>query len=69
MTNLILIITGKADAAILLQDVLATAEDGPFDIERVTSLAEALGRLDNERVDIILVDLTLPDRQCIEIFD
>jgi diguanylate cyclase (GGDEF)-like protein/PAS domain S-box-containing protein len=69
VTNQILIITGNATDAKTLEDVLRKAKDGPFDIEWVTRLTDALERLRAGGIDAILVDLSLPDSQGIETFD
>ncbi len=69
MANLVLIITDNADDAKLLKDTLATAKDGPFVCESVRSLSDALARLKQGGINIILVDLLLPDSQGIETFD
>ncbi|MDQ3186858.1 MAG: hypothetical protein M3Q16_10485 [Pseudomonadota bacterium] len=69
MTNLVLIITDNADDAKLLEDTLATAKDGPFLCESVRRLSDGLARLKQGGIDIILVDLLLPDSQGIETFD
>ena len=45
MTNRILIITGDSADAKTLADVLRKAKDGPFNIEWLTRLADALERL------------------------
>lgn len=69
MANRILIITGDATDAKILEDVLRKAKDGPFDIEWVTRLSDALERLGAGGIDAMLVDLSLPDSQGIETFD
>ncbi len=69
MANQILIITGDATDAKTLEDVLHKAKDGPFDIEWVTRLSDALERLRAGGIDAILVDLSLSDSQGIETFD
>ncbi len=69
MTNRILIITGDSADAKTLKDVLRKAKDGPFDIEWLTRLADALKRLNAGGIDAMLVDLSLPDSQGIETFD
>ncbi len=69
MTKRVLIITGNANDANELVNVLGTARDGPFCIEWVTLLSEALKRLLTGDIDVILVDLLLADSQGIETFD
>jgi len=69
MTNRILIITGDAADAKILEDVLRKAKDGPFEIEWVTRLSDALGCLSAGGIDAMLVDLSLPDSQGIATFD
>lgn len=72
MSNRVLIITGNTDDAATLEHVLESAQDGPFLIEWVTSLANALQRLethDKESIDAIMVDLGLPDSQGMDTFD
>lgn len=72
MSNRILIITGNSNDAATLEEVLDKAQDGPFLIEWVTSLAQALQRLEThnkEPIDAIMVDLDLPDSQGMATFD
>lgn len=69
MANRILIITGDATDAKTLEDILRKAKDGPFGIEWVTRLTDALERLRAGGIDAMLVDLSLPDSQGIETFD
>lgn len=70
MTNHVLIVTAEQVDAEVLQDLLRQARDGPFSVEWVTQLSAALERLgDDGRVDVILVDLSLPDSQGIATFD
>ena len=54
MSKRILIITGVAADAKTLEDVLHKAEDGPFEIEWLTRLADALKRLSAGGVDAML---------------
>ena len=49
--------------------MLASAKDGRFDIASVGSLSQALDRLRQVRVDIVLADLVLPDSRGIGTFD
>ncbi|MET0964290.1 MAG: diguanylate cyclase, partial [Noviherbaspirillum sp.] len=69
MNNVVLIITPKAADATSLQKVLAEARDGPFDIKWMKTLSTGLACLHAEGIDIILVDLFLPDSQGIATFD
>ena len=69
MPNLVLIITGDAGDAKTLQQVLAEASDGPFAIEWVTQLSDALTRLRAGGIDAILADMWLRDSRGIDTFD
>jgi diguanylate cyclase (GGDEF)-like protein/PAS domain S-box-containing protein len=67
--NTVLIITGDAADAQLIQATLATARDGPFNTEWVVDLSAGLPRLRQGGVDIVLVDLFLRDSDGVETFD
>jgi diguanylate cyclase (GGDEF)-like protein/PAS domain S-box-containing protein len=67
--NTVLIITDNVADAKILEDTLATARDGPFITEWVRHLSDALPRLDGYGIDIILVDLFLPDSHGLTTFD
>lgn len=69
MTNRVLIVTADPDDARALELALRKAKDGPFDIEWVALLSDALARLRAGGIDAILADLSLPDSQGIETFD
>jgi diguanylate cyclase (GGDEF)-like protein/PAS domain S-box-containing protein len=72
MGNRVLIITGNTSDATTLEAVLERAQDGPFLIEWVTSLANALERLESARktpIDAIMADLGLSDSQGMATFD
>ncbi|HCE10059.1 MAG TPA: two-component system response regulator [Oxalobacteraceae bacterium] len=69
MPKLVLIITGDAGDAKTLQQVLAEASDGPFAIEWVTQLSDALTRLRAGGIDAILADMWLRDSRGIGTFD
>jgi PAS domain S-box-containing protein len=69
MDNLVLLLTDDSEDADILRSVLAAAKDGPFAIEWVRRLADALERVRRGGVDIIFADLFLPDSQGIETFD
>lgn len=69
MANRVLIITGKAADADLLEDALGSAEDGPFIVERVTQLSDGLKRLSAGGIDAIMADLSLSDSRGTGTFD
>jgi len=69
MVNRVLILTGNAADARTLKDVLDKARDGPFVVEWVTHLADALARLRADDIDAILTELSLPDSEGIATFD
>ena len=71
MSNLVLIVSDDAGDVGALQEILPRAEDGPFDIEWVRDLHGAITRLgstEEENVDIILLDLFLPDSKGMSTF-
>ncbi|MBX9713143.1 MAG: EAL domain-containing protein [Pseudomonadaceae bacterium] len=67
--NRVLIVTSQSNDAKALSEVLQDASDGPYAIESLTLLAPALARIDSGDIDVILVDLSLPDSQGIATFD
>lgn len=67
-TTVLLVEDDPADAG-LIQAALAETGDHPFRVEWVTRLSDALERLGKEGIEIVLLDLTLPDGQGIEAFD
>ena len=69
MNHVVLIITAETADIASLQQVLACARDGPFDIASASSLAAGLALIQVGRIDIILVDLSLPDSDGISTFD
>lgn len=68
MGNKVLIITGDAADARLICETLQIARDGPFETVWVTCLSEGIARLELGDIDLILVDLSLPDSQGIATF-
>ena len=66
-TKLLLIESDPADAA-LIKDALRS-EDAVFQLVWVTSLTEALEHLASNPVEVILLDLALPDGTGLEVFD
>ena len=67
--NTVLIVTTKAKDAAVLEDALGNAKDGPFKIEWVKRLADGLKLISHNDIDIILIDLNLPDSQGILTFE
>jgi CheY-like chemotaxis protein len=59
-TTILLVEDDAADAR-LIQEALTGAGGSRFHIEWVTRLSEALERLRKEEIEVILLDLTLPD--------
>ena len=58
--NLLLIEDSKTDIA-LLQEMLKDSKKAKFSVETVNTLTRALERIAKGNIDIILLDLTLPD--------
>ena len=65
----ILVITSNNEDARKLKNVFAEASDGPFAVEQVTRLADAIDALRRRTISAVLVDLSLPDSQGISTFD
>jgi diguanylate cyclase (GGDEF)-like protein/PAS domain S-box-containing protein len=66
--TVLLVEDAPADAG-LIQAGLAGAGDGAFRVEWVTRLADALERLGRAGIDVVMLDLTLPDGQGLGVFD
>ncbi|AKU12144.1 response regulator receiver modulated diguanylate cyclase/phosphodiesterase with PAS/PAC sensor(s) [Azoarcus sp. CIB] len=67
-TTVLLVEDDPADAK-LIQDALAGTGGHAFRVEWVTRLSDALERLGRDSIEVILLDLTLPDGQGIDAFD
>ncbi|MCK9285101.1 MAG: diguanylate cyclase [Rhodocyclaceae bacterium] len=65
----VLLVEENAADARLIQEALAGAGVGHFHVEWVTQLAAALERLGRDGIEIVLLDLMLPDGQGVEVFD
>ena len=52
----------------LIEKLLRAGEGTPFDLESADCLSKALERLDSGGVDIVLLDLGLPDSQGMDTF-
>ena len=60
----------EADAvdAKRIRDVLAGVQRPAFHVESVSLCADALARLEEGAMDVVLLDLMLPDAQGFEVF-
>ena len=67
-TTVLLVEDDPADAG-MIQTALASADEHRFRVEWVTRLSDALERLGRDGIEVVLLDLTLPDGQGIEAFD
>ena len=67
-TVVLLIEDDPADAR-LIREALSAEIDSPFRVEWVTLLSAGLERLSKEGVDVVMLDLSLPDVQGIEAVD
>ena len=65
----VLLVEADTAHANQIRDSLATAGDGLFEMERVDRLVNALRVLQERTVDVILLDLELPDSEGFETFD
>ena len=57
----LLLVEDDAAQAFLATKLLESSAEGRFDIQHVTTLAEAMERLDGQTYDLVLLDLGLPD--------
>ncbi len=62
----ILYIEDEIDHAILIGELIEEATNVNYKMTHVQQLDEALVELDNERYDIVMLDLSLPDKQGVE---
>ncbi len=62
VTLRILIVEDSEEHVVFLQKLLGSSREA-FELRVAGSLAEALARLDEEPVDVVLLDLTLPDSE------
>ncbi len=65
----VLLIEDNPDDARLVETYLRRSDWVQFDLERVDRLGRGLQRLEQGDVDVVLLDLTLPDSQGIETFE
>src|SRR5262245_11500291 len=60
-TATVLLIDANREDQRLRREELALIRDTPFTLEIVHTLADALARIRQDRIDVILLDLNLPD--------
>jgi diguanylate cyclase (GGDEF)-like protein/PAS domain S-box-containing protein len=65
----VLLVEANADDAGLIQGALAGALGGVFSVECVARLSDAIERLREQDIQVVLLDLTLPDGAGITVFD
>jgi diguanylate cyclase (GGDEF)-like protein/PAS domain S-box-containing protein len=68
-TTIVLLIEDDPADARVIREALSAEIDSPFRVEWVTLLSAGLERLTKEGVDVVMLDLSLPDVQGIEAFD
>ncbi len=69
MKNCVLIVTSNQADAEILKEVIAKAKDGPFVVESVSLLTEAIARIAVGDIHVILLDMNLTDSQGIDTFN
>ncbi len=62
----ILYVEDEIDHAILIGELIEEIENVHYEMTHVQQLDEALQELDNERYDIVMLDLSLPDKQGVD---
>jgi len=68
-TTIVLLIEDDPADARLILEALSAEVDSPFRVEGVTHLSAGLERLSKEGVDVVMLDLSLPDVQGIDAVD
>ena len=68
-TTIVLLIEDDPADARVIREALSAEIDSPFRVEWVTLLSAGLERLTKEGVDVVMLDLSLPDVHGIEAFD
>ena len=62
----VLLIEDNPDDVLLIREALAVISGAPVDLESVDRLQDGLERLAEERFDVVLLDMGLPDSQGLE---
>jgi diguanylate cyclase (GGDEF)-like protein len=57
----ILLVEDNPQDAEVLEAILRRSSEGPFEVTRVEQLGQACARLQEQRTDLVLLDLSLPD--------
>ncbi len=65
----VLLIEADSSDARLIRSSIANARGGPFEVEWVSKLSDALERLRGNRIDVVFADLFLLDSRGLETFD
>lgn len=65
----VLLVEDEPEEAKLIQQALAVEAGRAFEVEWVTQLSQARERLTKDKIDVVLLDLSLPDGKGIEAFD
>ncbi len=65
----ILLVEDEGNVADLIKEMLKKSNRGDFNIEGVSTLKEAMGKLEENKFDAVLLDLNLPDSKGLETLD
>ncbi len=65
----VLLIEDNPDDAALIQDILTATIPAQYKLESADDLSSGLERIKAGEIDIVLLDLSLPDSQGLETFD
>src|SRR5438874_138277 len=66
--RVLLIEDNPGDAALIQEYLGGQDQDGSFELERVDRLAAGLARLGRQGIDVLLIDLNLPDSRRLATF-